>query len=70
MFANLGIGMSKSPLYSSIYNTFRCFFSLSDFVLGGLVGVGANNCSLARNLPTIIPFLGYIFDRFKRISPA
>lgn len=53
MFANLGIGMRKSPLYSSSnYTTFLCFFSLSDFFEVVWEGVGANNFSLTRNLPT------------------
>lgn len=40
MFASLGIGMSKNPLYSSCkYNTFLCSFSLSDF-LGAWESVG------------------------------
>lgn len=40
MFADLRIGMSKSPLYSSSkYNTFPCFFSL--ICLGGVGGCGS-----------------------------
>lgn len=41
IFADLGIDMSKSPLYSSSkHNTFECFFSLI-FWRGGVGGCGS-----------------------------